>query len=104
VLDRVWERLRIGATIRRVAARRKIDGDLAERVIFALAAQRALEPSSKAATKWVAQRVFIEHVAAFSDDQAYRAMDFLLDALAEIADEVFARSRTCSILIWASCS
>jgi hypothetical protein len=28
--------------------------------------------------------------AAFSDDQAYRAMDFLLDALEEIAAEVFA--------------
>jgi hypothetical protein len=90
VADRVWERLGIGAAIRRVAARRKIDGDLAERVIFALVAQRALEPGSKlAATKWVAQRVFIEHLAAFSDDQAYRAMDFLLDALGEIAGEVF---------------
>ncbi|MGA9694469.1 MAG: IS1634 family transposase [Pseudonocardiaceae bacterium] len=90
VLDRVWERLGIGAAIRRVAARRKIDGDLAERVIFALVAQRALEPGSKlAGTKWVAQRVFIEHLAAFSDDQAYRAMDFLLDALGEIASEVF---------------
>ncbi|MGB8254908.1 MAG: IS1634 family transposase, partial [Pseudonocardiaceae bacterium] len=83
-------RLGIGAAIRRVAARRKIDGDLAERVIFALVAQRALEPGSKlAGTKWVAQRVFIEHLAAFSDDQAYRAMDFLLDALGEIASEVF---------------
>jgi hypothetical protein len=28
VADRVWERLGIGAAIRRVAARRKIDGDL----------------------------------------------------------------------------
>ncbi len=90
VLDRVWERLGIGAAIRRIAERRKIDGDLAERVIFALVAQRALEPGSKlAATKWVAQRVFIEHLAAFSDDAAYRAMDFLLDALGEIASEVF---------------
>jgi hypothetical protein len=90
VLDRVWERLGIGAAIRRVATRRKIDGDLAERVIFALVAQRALEPGSKlAGTKWVAQRVFIEHLAAFSDDAAYRAMDFLLDALGEVAGEVF---------------
>ncbi|MGH3886145.1 MAG: hypothetical protein ACRDSZ_06145 [Pseudonocardiaceae bacterium] len=71
VLDRVWERLGIGAAIRRVAARRKIDGDRAERVIFALVAQRALAPGSKlAGTKWVAQRVLIEHLARFSDDQA----------------------------------
>jgi hypothetical protein len=91
VLDRVWERLGIGAAIRRVAATRKVDGELAERVVFALVAQRALEPGSKlAGTRWVAQRVFIEGLPAFSDDQAYRAMDFLLDALGEIAAEVFA--------------
>jgi len=90
VLDRLWERLGIGAAVRRVAAGRKIDGALAERVIFALVAQRALEPGSKlACTTWVAQRVFIEHLPGFRDDQAYRAMDFLLDALEEIAAEVF---------------
>ena len=70
-------------------------GTLAERVIFALVAQRALEPGSKlACTTWVAQRVFIEHLATFSDDAAYRAMDFLLDALDEIAGEVFAAVAT----------
>jgi hypothetical protein len=90
VLDRLWERLGIGAAIRRAAAGRKIDGALAERVIFALVAQRALEPGSKlACTKWVAERVFIEQLPGFSDDQAYRAMDFLLTALNEIAAEVF---------------
>jgi hypothetical protein len=90
VADQMWDRLGIGAAIRRVAAKRKVDGDLAERVIFALVAQRALEPGSKlAATRWVAERVFIEHLDGFSDDQAYRAMDFLLDALDEIAAEVF---------------
>src|SRR5512143_1256454 len=90
VLDRLWERLGIGAAIRRVAATRKIDGAVAERVIFALVAQRALEPGSKlACTKWVAQRVFVEGLPGFSDDAAYRVMDFLLDALNEIAAEVF---------------
>jgi hypothetical protein len=90
VLDRVWERLGIGAAVRRVAAGRRVDGQFAERVIFGLVAQRALEPGSKlAGTKWVAQRVFIEGLSSFSDDQAYRAMDFLLDALGEIAGEVF---------------
>jgi len=91
VLDRLWERLGIGAAIRRVAANRKLDGAVTERVIFALVAQRALEPGSKlACTTWVAQRVFIEHLPGFSDDAAYRAMDFLLEALNEIAAEVFA--------------
>src|SRR5512146_1148278 len=91
VLDRLWERLGIGAAVRRVAADRKLDGGFAERVIFALVAQRALEPGSKlACTKWVAERVFVEDLPGFSDDAAYRAMDFLLDALNEIAAEVFA--------------
>lgn len=62
-----------------------------ERVLFALVAQRALEPGSKlAATGWVAERVSIGGCPGFSDDQAYRAMDFLLDALPAIAGEVFA--------------
>jgi Transposase DDE domain len=90
-LDRLWERLGIGAAVRRVATSRRLDGTVVERVIFALVAQRALEPGSKlAATGWVADRVVIEGLAGFSDDQAYRAMDFLLDALNEIAAEVFA--------------
>jgi len=89
-LDRVWERLGIGTAIRRAAKGRKLDPDLAERVLFALVAQRALEPASKlAATRWVAERVWIEHLSGLSDDQAYRAMDFLLEALEEIAAGVF---------------
>jgi hypothetical protein len=89
-LDQVWERLGIGAAIRRVAADRRLDGEAFERVVFALVAQRALEPGSKlAGTKWVAERVAIGGCAGFSDDAAYAAMDFLLDALKEIAAEVF---------------
>jgi hypothetical protein len=90
VLDRLWERLEIGQAIRRAAEGRRLDGEAAERVIFALAAQRALAPASKlAATRWVAERVFIEGCPGFSDDAAYRAMDFLLAALEEIAAEIF---------------
>jgi hypothetical protein len=89
-LDRMWERLGIGAAIRRVAADRRLDGDAVERVVFALVCQRACEPGSKlAATGWVAQRVAIEGCAEFTEDAAYAAMDFLLDALGEIAGEVF---------------
>ena len=50
-----------------------------------------LEPGSKlAATRWAAERVAIPGCPAFSDDAAYRAMDFLLAALPEIAEGVFA--------------
>jgi hypothetical protein len=90
-LDRVWERLGIGAAIRRAATGRRLDAQAVERVVFALVAQRALEPGSKlAATGWVAERVAVEGSTGFTDDQAYRAMDFLLDALPDIAAEVFA--------------
>lgn len=94
-LDRVWERLGIGAAIRRVATGRRVNPEAVERVLFALVAQRALEPGSKlAATEWVAHRVAIEGCPGFSDDAAYRAMDFLLDALGEIASEIFASVAT----------
>lgn len=94
-LDRVWERLGIGAAVRRVADGRRLDGEVVERVLFALVAQRALEPGSKlAGTDWVAHRVAIQGCPGFSDDAAYRGMDFLLDALGEIAGEVFSSVAT----------
>ena len=86
----MWERLGIGAALHRLAADRRLDADATERVLFALVAQRALEPGSKlAATGWVGERVAIAGCAGFSDDAAYRAMDFLLDALGEIAAAIF---------------
>jgi len=94
-LDRVWERLGIGTAIRRVAEGRRLDGEAVERVLFALVAQRALEPGSKlAATDWVAHRVAIDGCPGFTDDAAYRAMDFLLEALGEIAGEIFSSVAT----------
>ena len=90
VLDQLWERLGVGAALHRVAAERRCDADATERVLFALVAQRALEPGSKlAATGWVAERVAIAGCGGFSDDAAYRSMDFLLDALPEIAQQIF---------------
>ena len=89
-LDRIWERLGIGAALRAAAGGRRLDAEATERVIFALVAQRALEPGSKlAATGWVAQRVAIEGCPGFDADAAYVAMDFLLDALDEVAAGVF---------------
>src|SRR6266498_2538233 len=48
-LDRIWQRLGIGAAIRTAAAGRRLDGQAVERVVFALVAQRACEPASKLA-------------------------------------------------------
>jgi len=91
LMDGLWERLGIGAAVRRAAAGRRLDAVAVERVVFALVAQRALEPGSKlAATRWAVERVVVPGLAGFSDDQAYRAMDFLLAALGEVAEGVFA--------------
>ena len=63
-LDQIWGGLGIGAAIRRVAAGRRLDAEKVERVLFALVAQRALEPGSKlAATSWVTERVAIDGCA-----------------------------------------
>src|SRR5450759_29046 len=50
--------------------------------------------SSPACTKWVAERVAMEGCPGFDADAAYAAMDFLLDALGEIAAGVFATTAT----------
>jgi len=91
VLDMLFCRLGIGRALRQAAEGRRLDADLVERVCFALVAQRALEPGSKlAATRWVAERVAIEHCPRFDADAAYAAMDFLAGALPEIAEAIFA--------------
>ncbi|MGH8931013.1 MAG: IS1634 family transposase, partial [Egibacteraceae bacterium] len=72
-----------------LAERRRLDAR-AERVLFALVANRALEPCSKlAATRWVAERVALPGLAAVDDDACYRAMDWLLEVGDELAEQVY---------------
>jgi hypothetical protein len=93
VLDRLWERLGIGEALRHAARGRRLDAWATERVVFALVAQRCLEPASKlACTRWVDERVAIMGCPSFATDAAYAAMDFVLDALGEIARSVFDRT------------
>ncbi|HUO37980.1 MAG TPA: transposase, partial [Mycobacterium sp.] len=89
--DQLWSRLGIGAAIRRVAADRRVDAALVERVIFAMVANRVSPtPLSKlAGAAWVTKRVFIDGLPTLSDDACYRAMDFFLDALPQLQKAVF---------------
>jgi hypothetical protein len=91
VADQLWSRLGIGAAIRRVAAARRVDPTLVERVIFAMVANRlSPTPLSKlAGAAWVSNRVFIDGLPMLCDDACYRGMDFLLDALPALREEVF---------------
>jgi Transposase DDE domain len=89
--DRLWARLGIGAAIRTAAAGRRVDAALVERVIFAMVANRLCPtPLSKlAGCAWVANRVFIDGLTEIGEDACYRAMDFFLDALPGLQEEVF---------------
>ena len=90
VLDRLWKRLGIDTSGKKVAKGRKLDASRLERVLFALVASRALAPSSKLeVTRWVADDVHIAGLEGLDADQCYRAMDFLLEALPELQETVF---------------
>ena len=89
VLDALWARLGIGKEMRRLLKDRKLD-DSAERVLFALVANRALAPSSKlAAARWASDDVLVSGLSATSDDACYRAMDWLLEIREDLERKVF---------------
>ena len=78
MLDALWERLGIGPAMRDLLKGRRLDPS-AERVLFALVANRALAPSSKlAASRWASEDVLVRGLPETSDDACYRAMDWLL--------------------------
>jgi hypothetical protein len=88
-LDGLWQRLGIDAVMRRLLKGRRRDA-AAERVLFALVANRALAPSSKlAAARWVSEDVHIAGLSATTDDACYRAMDWLLEIQGALEKEVF---------------
>ena len=93
MLDEIWHRLGIAKAVFDAARGRRLSGEIVERVLFALVAQRCLEPASKlACVSWVNERVAISSCPPFDDQAAYGAMDFLLDALPAIAKGIFDRT------------
>lgn len=93
VLDELWHRLGIARALHQAARGRRLEGEVVERIVFALVAQRCLEPASKlACVSWARERVALTTCPTFDDQAAYAAMDFLLDALGEIATGIFDRT------------
>jgi IS4 transposase len=89
VLDGLWRRLGIDTVMTRLLEGRKRD-PRTERVLFALVANRALEPGSKlAAARWVTRRAHIDGLAETTDDACYRAMDWLLEIAGDLEKELF---------------
>ena len=89
-LDRIWERLGIGAAIRRVAVGRRLDGERWSGWCSRWSRSGRASPgrSWPRPAGWPSGSRSTG-CPGFTDDAAYAAMDFLLDALDEIAAEVF---------------
>jgi hypothetical protein len=91
-LDALWERLGTGPAMRDLLKGRRLD-PAAERVLFALTANRALAPSSKlAAARWASEDVLISGLPATTDGACYRAMDWLLEIRGQLERAVFDRA------------
>jgi hypothetical protein len=77
VLDALWRRLEIDRTLQELLAKRSFGTDV-ERAIFAMVANRALDPDSKLAVeRWAGQRVALPGLDGVEVHNLYRAMDFL---------------------------
>jgi transposase len=80
LLDGLWKALDVDTALRKVLGGRRFTTDV-ERVLFALVANRAIDPASKlAAAEWASADVAIPGLDQMDDDQAYRAMDLLIEA------------------------
>jgi hypothetical protein len=89
LLDQLWQRLGVGSILAARLGRTRRDA-FAERVLFALVANRALDPSSKlAAAHWVGRKAWIDGLPGTSDDACYRAMDWLHQVKGPVEKEIF---------------
>lgn len=89
VLDRLWHELEIPTTLNQLADQRSFRSSM-ERAIFAMVANRALDPSSKRSVEeWVQEDTVIPGADSLPVHQLYRAMDFLVSCESQIQEAVF---------------
>lgn len=89
LLDGLWGRLGIPGILAKALRGRRRD-PLVERVLFAMVANRALEPMSKlSCAAWVTDKAAIPGLAELDEDRAYRAMDWLLEVEAQVTEQVY---------------
>ena len=94
VLDAMWRRLELDQTLRELLREREYEIDV-ERLLFALVANRALDPRSKlVAEQWVGRHVAIDGLDEVQVHGLYRAMDFLVEHAEEIQEQVFFKTAT----------
>lgn len=95
-LDGLWHSLGLDGLLHRLLAGTRRDVRT-ERVLFALVAARAIEPASKLATAaWLSRRTHITGLTdgdgesgGVSEDECYRAMDWLIEAAPQVEKEIF---------------
>jgi hypothetical protein len=88
-LDRLWRRLGLDQALGRLLAERCFGHDV-ERVLFALVANRALDPRSKLAVeRWVGRHVAVDGLDEVPVQALYRAMDFLAEHGEAVQEAVF---------------
>lgn len=91
LLDGVWRALGLPEVFERLLGERSFRTPV-ERSVFAMVAQRAIDPGSKLSIEaWVADETFIPGLDEVDVQQLYRAMDVLLGAHDEIQSQVFWR-------------
>jgi len=89
VLEALWQRLGIAEALSALLRERAYAVDV-ERLLFALVANRALDPASKLGVeRWVGRRVAIEGLEAVEVHSLYRAMDFLAEHGEALQQAVF---------------
>ena len=94
LLDQLWQRLGISQAMTAMLGRTRRDA-VTERVLFALVANRALDPSSKlAASHWAGRKAHIDRLPATTDDACYRAMDWLHEVRHALERQVFSQVAT----------
>jgi transposase len=91
LLDGLWRQLGVADALAGVLGGRKFTTDV-ERVLFALVANRAVDPMSKlSAAEWASKDAAVPGLVGMDEDQAYRAMDLLVEAdtQARVQEAVF---------------
>jgi transposase len=89
LLKGLWERIGIGKCLSEALKDRDFTTPV-EDAIFAMVANRALNPSSKLAVEeWAAQDVHLDIQQPIQVQHLYRSMDFLLEHEAAIQEKVF---------------
>jgi transposase len=89
LLRALWDQLHIGQCLSTALKKREFTAPVQE-ALFAMVANRALDPSSKLAIEqWAADEVYLGDEQDFQVQHFYRAMDFLLEHAEKIQEEVF---------------